>query len=161
MDEPPCQYRSPEPLGTVYCGCSQVTRSVYWCDHQAISSYVTLHAGRIKKHRVKLTGGGEDTLTTLHPPVCVLCPHRPDALPALKDLLVQKEPPPNPSPPVRSESHQNALVAICSNCPRINTKGLPVTCNGQESAFCPQDLWPDLEAARKSANSGRRSQCCG
>ena len=160
MKELPCQYRSPAPLGTVYCGCAQVNRPVYWCAFPGIASYVVLHAGRIKKHRVKLTGGGEDTLSTLKPPVCILCPHRPDALPAVKKRLVLQEPTQNPSPPVRSESHQNALVAICGNCPRIDTQGLAVTCSGPESTSCPQRLWPDLDAAAKSGNVRQSGGCC-
>jgi hypothetical protein len=35
-----------------------------------------------------------------------------------------------------------------------------VECNGPESASCPQKLWPDLEAARKSGNSSKQGGGC-
>lgn len=152
MDEPPCQYRSAEPLGTVYCGCVQVVRPVYWCDHSAISNYVTLHAGRVKKHRVKLTEGGEDALTTLTPPVCAVCPYRPDASPELKAMM-QVAPDTQATGPPRSEAMQATIVSICSNCPRFSE-----TC-GPTLSVCPQSLWPT--GKRFKGVPGKKGGCCG
>jgi len=154
-----CHHRSPEPIGTIYCGCAGVTKPVHWCDLPQISGYVTIHATPIKRKRVRLNDGSTDEIPSLKLPVCVLCHHRPDAPPELTDLLVRQEPPPNPSPPVRSESLQNALAAICSNCPRIDAKGLPVTCSGPESASCPQSLWPT--GKRFKGTPGKNCRNCG
>ena len=152
MDEPPCQYRSPDPIGTVYCGCVQVNRPVYWCDYPTISSYVTLHAGRIKKHRVRLTGGGEDTLPTLTPPVCAVCPYRPGAPPELKAIMRVAPDSPSTGPP-RSDPMQAAIVSICSNCSRFSE-----SC-GPSLFACPQRLWPS--GKRFKGTPGKKCGSCG
>ena len=152
MDEIPCQYRSAAPLGTVYCGCVQVTRPVYWCDHPTISDYVTLHAGRVKKHRVKLTGGGDDALTTLTPPVCAVCPYRPDASPELKVIMRVAPDAPATGPP-RTEPMQAAITSICSNCPRLSETCGPVLLD------CPQKLWPT--GKRFKGTPGKNCRSCG
>jgi len=158
MAETPCQYRSAGPIGIIYCGCQGRHQDAYRCSHPEVNQIVTLHAYRIRRKYVRLLDGTTEHLKTMSVPACIVCQLRPVEI---ESPVSHQEPPPNPSPPVRSESHQNALVAICANCPRIDTKGNPVTCSGPESASCPQQLWPDLEAAAKSGNSRRSGGCCG
>jgi hypothetical protein len=159
MDKLPCRYRSDATIGIVYCGCKGRHQDAYRCSHPEVNQIVTLNAYRIRRQDVRLLDGTTERLKAMSVPACIVCQHRP--IETELSPVSHQEPQPNPSPPVRSESHQNALVAICSNCPRIDTKGNPVACSGPESITCPQMLWPDLEAAAKSGNSRRSGGCCG
>lgn len=159
-DELSCPYRTESPVGTIYCACQGGNRKVYGCGHPTLGGYAMLHASRIRSRRIELFSGVKHPIPSLKLPVCATCPHRPEASQELKDLFLHTEPPPNPSPPVRSESLQNALVAICSNCPRVDAEGRHVTCSGPESVSCPQSLWPSLGPAKKSTRSRRSRSCC-
>lgn len=159
-DELPCIHRTSESVGTIYCGCQGRTHPVYGCSYPELGGYAMLHASRIKRKVIVLTAGGTHPIESFKLPVCAVCPYRPGAKQELKELFLHTEPLSNPSPPVRSGSLQNALEAICSNCPRINTKGISVACSGPESASCPQSLWPNMEAVKKTAKYRRGGGCC-
>jgi hypothetical protein len=159
-DELPCTYRTPEPIGTIYCGCQGGTRPVYGCSYQNLGGYAILHSARAKRRFITLNAGETRHILSLKLPICAVCPYRPEAKQELKDLFLHSEPPPNLGRPARSESLQNALEAICSNCPRIDSKGRLVTCSGPESISCPQSLWPNLEVVKKTSKLHHGSGCC-
>jgi hypothetical protein len=164
-DDLTCSWRSIEPAGRINCGCSG-RKDAYVCSCPEVGGYVAIHATKIRTKEFKLYKVGADgsrrgDLGSLTIPICAVCPHRPGASEELRDLY---KPIPNPilepiPEPTRSTPFQIAIVAICGNCPRIDTKGLPVECLGPESESCPQKLWPTTE--KKSRHSRRRGGCCG
>lgn len=160
-----CNFRSESPLGRLRCGCSGYVEA-YWCSNPAIDQYVTLHRATVVRKEFRLYKKGKDgtknaTLNSLTLPTCMLCPHRQGASEELKKLVMHESQPLEAASEPRKPEHQAAFAAICAGCPRINSDGASVSCNGSESDSCPQNLWPDLDALQKAAGHSRKRGCCG
>jgi len=145
-----CIYRSKEPIGRLPCKCS-TARDAYQCSHPSLKDkIVSLNAVKLRGNRIKpYRSGPAIELDSLEIPICITCEYKMPETPSV-DLSVIAG---------RSESLQKAISAICSNCPRLDTKGNPVVCNGEYSETCPKNLFP-LPSKKKSRPS-RRGSCCG